>query len=163
MIERLWGLLPRGRWLVTAVPYLWLTIFFLIPFAIVLKIAFSSTLIAMPPYEPLLHWTADKVVQIKLNLGNFAFLVEDNLYWMAYLNSIKVAAISTLLCLLIGYPISRHSSVEMAATLIEFRYTAGTCSTRHTRCRTRGQNRASSASQQMDPGSRQMQSLACDW
>jgi putrescine transport system permease protein len=106
MMERLWGLLPKGRSLVTAVPYLWLTIFFLIPFAIVLKIAFSSTLIAMPPYEPLLHWTADKVVQIKLNLGNFAFLVEDNLYWMAYLNSIKVAAISTLLCLLIGYPIA---------------------------------------------------------
>jgi putrescine transport system permease protein len=106
MIERLWGLLPKGRSLVTAIPYLWLIVFFMIPFVIVLKIAFSSTLIAMPPYEPLLHWTADKVVQIKLNLGNFAFLVEDNLYWMAYLNSIKVAAISTLFCLLIGYPIA---------------------------------------------------------
>jgi putrescine transport system permease protein len=106
MIERLWRRLPNGRSLVTAVPYLWLLLFFLIPFAIVLKISFSSTLIAMPPYEPLLHWTAEKVLQIKLNLGNYAFLVEDNLYWMAYLNSIKVAAVSTLFCLLIGYPIA---------------------------------------------------------
>jgi putrescine transport system permease protein len=105
-MDRVLRLLPRGRTLVTAVPYVWLLLFFLIPFAIVLKISFSSTLIAMPPYEPLLHWTAEKVVQIKLNFGNYAFLVEDNLYWMAYLNSIKVAAISTLLCLLIGYPIA---------------------------------------------------------
>ena len=96
----------RGRNAVTAVPYLWLIVFFLIPFAIVLKISFSSTQIAMPPYEPLLHWTGEKLLQIKLNLGNFAFLVEDNLYWMAYLNSIKVAAISTIICLLIGYPIA---------------------------------------------------------
>jgi putrescine transport system permease protein len=98
--------LPRGRTLVTAVPYLWLLVFFLIPFLIVLKISFSSSQIAMPPYEPLLHWTGDKVMQIKLNLGNFAFLVEDDLYWRAYLNSIKVAAISTLFCLLLGYPIA---------------------------------------------------------
>jgi putrescine transport system permease protein len=96
----------RGRSLVTAVPYVWLIVFFLIPFVIVLKISFSSTQIAMPPYEPLLHWTGEKLVQIKLNLANFAFLVEDNLYWMAYLNSIKVAAISTLVSLLIGYPIA---------------------------------------------------------
>jgi putrescine transport system permease protein len=96
----------EGRTLVTAIPYLWLLLFFLIPFVIVLKISFSTSQIAMPPYEPLLHWTGDKVMQIKLNLGNFAFLVEDDLYWKAYLNSIKVAAISTLLCLLIGYPMA---------------------------------------------------------
>ena len=97
---------PRGRSLVTAVPYLWLLLFFLIPFVIVLKISFSSTQIAMPPYQPLFHWVGEKLLQVQLNLGNFAFLVEDNLYWMSYLNSIKVAAISTLLCLLIGYPIA---------------------------------------------------------
>ncbi len=96
----------QGRTAVTAVPYLWLLLFFLIPFVIVLKISFSTSQIAMPPYEPLLHWTGDKVMQIKLNLGNFAFLVEDDLYWRAYLNSIKVAAISTILCLLIGYPMA---------------------------------------------------------
>ncbi len=96
----------EGRTAVTAVPYLWLLLFFLIPFVIVLKISFSTSQIAMPPYEPLLHWTGDKVMQIKLNLGNFAFLVEDDLYWRAYLNSIKVAAVSTILCLLIGYPMA---------------------------------------------------------
>ena len=95
-----------GRSIVTAVPYLWLLLFFLIPFVIVLKISFSTSQIAMPPYEPLLHWAGDKVLQIKLNLGNFAFLVEDNLYWKAYLNSIWVASVSTFFCLLLGYPIA---------------------------------------------------------
>ena len=95
-----------GRAVVTAVPYLWLLLFFLIPFVIVLKISFSTSQIAMPPYEPLLHWTGEKVMQIKLNLGNFAFLVEDNLYWKAYLNSIWVAGVSTFFCLLLGYPIA---------------------------------------------------------
>jgi putrescine transport system permease protein len=98
--------LPNGRTLVTSVPYLWLLLFFLIPFVIVLKISFSQSAIAMPPYEPLFHWASDRLVQIKLNLGNFAFLVEDNLYWRSYLNSILVAGVSTLLCLLIGYPMA---------------------------------------------------------
>ncbi|HQR49075.1 MAG TPA: ABC transporter permease subunit [Steroidobacteraceae bacterium] len=95
-----------GRGAVTSVPYLWLVLFFLVPFVIVLKISFSSAVIAMPPYEPLLNWASDKVVAVKLNVGNFLFLVQDDLYWKAYLNSIKVAGISTLLCLLIGYPIA---------------------------------------------------------
>jgi putrescine transport system permease protein len=96
----------RGRNAVAAVPYLWLVVFFLIPFVIVLKISFSSTQIAMPPYEPLLHWTGEKLLQIKLNFNNFAFLVEDSLYWKAYLNSIMVAGISTIICLLIGFPVA---------------------------------------------------------
>jgi putrescine transport system permease protein len=99
-----WGV--TGRTAVVAIPYLWLLLFFLVPFIIVLKIAFSETQIALPPYQPLLQWTSDKVLQIKLNLGNFLFLVEDSLYWRAYLNSLKVAAVSTLLCLLIGYPMA---------------------------------------------------------
>lgn len=99
-----WGV--KGRSAVVAVPYFWLLLFFLIPFIIVLKIAFSETQIASPPYQPLWQWAGEKMVQIKLNLGNFMFLGQDSLYWKAYLNSIKVAAISTLLCLLVGYPIS---------------------------------------------------------
>jgi putrescine transport system permease protein len=98
--------LPTGQTLVTTVPYLWLLLFFLVPFVIVLKISFSATMIAMPPYEPLFHWASDQVLQIQLNLGNFAFLVEDDLYIKAYLNSIFVAGVSTLLCLLIGYPVA---------------------------------------------------------
>jgi putrescine transport system permease protein len=95
-----------GRTMVTSVPFLWLLLFFLIPFAIVLKISFSDARIAMPPYEPLLHWVDHQVLQVKLNLGNYAFLVEDPLYWKSYLNSIKIAGISTLLCLLLGYPMA---------------------------------------------------------
>ena len=105
-MRRLARWLPSGRTLVTSVPYLWLLLFFLIPFVIVLKISFSESAIAMPPYQPLLHWASDKMLQIQLNLGNFAFLVEDNLYWKSYLNSIFVAGVSTLLCLLIGYPMA---------------------------------------------------------
>jgi putrescine transport system permease protein len=95
-----------GQNLVTAVPYLWLVLFFLVPFVIVLKISFSDAQISMPPYQPLIHWVSEKALQIQLNFGNFAFLVEDNLYWRAYLNSIFVAGLSTVLCLLIGYPIA---------------------------------------------------------
>jgi putrescine transport system permease protein len=98
--------LPSGRTLVASVPYLWLLLFFLVPFVIVLKISFSEAQISMPPYQPLVHWASDKVMQLQINLGNFAFLVEDNLYWKSYLNSIFVAGVSMLLCLLIGYPVA---------------------------------------------------------
>ncbi|HEX4973996.1 MAG TPA: ABC transporter permease subunit, partial [Steroidobacteraceae bacterium] len=81
-------------------------LFFMVPFIIVLKIAFSETQIAMPPYQPLIEWGQDRILEIKLNVGNFLYLVEDNLYWRAYLNSLKIAAVSTLLCLLVGYPIA---------------------------------------------------------
>jgi putrescine transport system permease protein len=99
-----WGI--TGRTAVIAIPYFWLLLFFLVPFIIVLKIAFSDTQIALPPYQPLVQWASDRVMQIQLNLGNFLFLVEDSLYWRAYLNSLKVAAISTMLCLLVGYPMA---------------------------------------------------------
>ncbi|RPI16876.1 MAG: ABC transporter permease subunit [Lysobacterales bacterium] len=95
-----------GRTLVTAVPYFWLLLFFLIPFVIVLKISFSDAQISMPPYQPLFAWIDEKVLQVQLNFANYAFLVEDNLYWKAYLNSIFVAGVSTLICLLIGYPMA---------------------------------------------------------
>jgi len=107
---------PTGRTLVTSVPYLWLLLFFLVPFVIVLKISFSESAIAMPPYEPLFHWASDKLLQVRLNLDNFAFLVEDNLYWRAYLNSILVAGVSTLLCLLIGYPMAYAMARTSAST-----------------------------------------------
>jgi putrescine transport system permease protein len=95
-----------GRSMVIAVPYLWLMLFFLIPFAIVLKISFADQVIAQPPYTSLLGWVDGKFLTIKLNVNNFLFLVNDNLYWKAYLNSVKIAAISTLLCLLVGYPMA---------------------------------------------------------
>ncbi len=96
----------RPRSLVIAVPYLWLLLFFLAPFLIVFKISFSEPMIAMPPYAPLLEWVDGLIPRITLNLENYALLFEDDLYWVSYLNSVKIAGISTLLCLLFGYPLA---------------------------------------------------------
>jgi putrescine transport system permease protein len=104
--DRLRRLRPRGRSVVASVPFFWLLLFFLIPFVIVLKISFSDSQIAMPPYQPLFEWASEKVLQIKLNFANYLFLIEDNLYWKAFLTSIWVAAVSTFFCLLIGYPLA---------------------------------------------------------
>ena len=96
----------RGRALVIAVPYLWLFLFFLVPFIIVLKISFAEVVIAQPPFTSLIEWGEEAALTISINLGNFLFLLEDDLYWIAYLNSAKIALVSTLLCLLIGYPMA---------------------------------------------------------
>jgi putrescine transport system permease protein len=111
---RRWGV--SGKMLVASVPFSWLLLFFLIPFVIVLKISFSDSVIAMPPYQPLFSWASEQVLEIKLNLGNFAFLIEDSLYAKAYGNSILVAAVSTLLCLLIGYPMAYAIARSSPAT-----------------------------------------------
>jgi len=95
-----------GRGAVIALPYAWLLAFFLIPFVIVLKIALAEADIAQPPYTPLWEWIEGQYLNVKINLGNFAFLIQDSLYWKAYLNSVKVALVSTVLCLLLGYPIA---------------------------------------------------------
>ena len=95
-----------GRTLVTAVPYLWLLLFFLVPFLIVLKISVSEIRLAMPPYEPLFTWISSQVVGLRINFENYAFLFEDSLYWKSFLNSIRTAGISTIICLLIGYPMA---------------------------------------------------------
>ena len=98
-------ILPHPRWAVISVPYLWMLVFFAIPFLIVLKISFSKLAIAMPPYTPVLEFV-DNAVSLKLNLSNYINLFTDSLYIQAYLSSIKIAAISTFLALLIGYPMA---------------------------------------------------------
>jgi putrescine transport system permease protein len=95
-----------GRGLVVALPYAWLLLFFVVPFAIVLKISFSDIDLAIPPYKPLLEWIGKNALVINVNFNNYAFLFTDSLYLNALLNSIKVAFISTLFCLLIGYPMA---------------------------------------------------------
>jgi putrescine transport system permease protein len=84
----------------------WLIVLFLIPFIIVFKISFSEVRLAMPPYAPLFEWLDGKLVAVKLNFSNYAFLFTDSLYVSSYLYSLKVAAVSTLLCLLLGYPMA---------------------------------------------------------
>ena len=95
-----------GRALVILAPALWLIVFFLIPLAVVFKISLSEAAIARPPYLPLLTFDPDGTVQLTLHLSNFLFLLSDSLYINAYLNSIKIALISTVIALLIAYPIA---------------------------------------------------------
>jgi len=96
-----------GRRVVTAVPYLWLLLFFLAPFLIVLKISFSTTAIAMPPYTPVFEHLADLWEKAKdLTLDNYLWLTQDALYIKAYLSSLKIAVISTIITLFLGYPMA---------------------------------------------------------
>src|SRR6187549_2797975 len=96
-----------GQRLVIAVPYLWLLLFFLIPFLIVLKISFAEfSPLGRPPYEPVFQWLDEGALQIKLLAGSYVYLFNEPLYVSAWIYSVKVAFFSTLLCLAIGYPMS---------------------------------------------------------
>jgi putrescine transport system permease protein len=95
-----------GRFLVGLPPYGWLLVFFLLPFLIVLKISLSELQAAIPPYKPIFGWAEDGILQLRLDIGNYGYLFSDDLYVLAYLNSLKIAAFSTLLTLLIGYPMA---------------------------------------------------------
>jgi putrescine transport system permease protein len=101
-------LAPRrfaGRQLVAGIPALWLAVFFLIPFLVVLKISFSEARLAIPPYAPLISWLHGLPVP-QIHLSGYAYLFTDPLYLRSYLYSIMVAAVSTVFCLLIGYPMA---------------------------------------------------------
>ncbi len=95
-----------GRAFVVAVPWLWLALFFLVPFLIVFKISFADVRLAMPPYSPLVEWVTGQALTLKLNLANYSYLFTDDLYVSSYGYSIKVAAVSALWCLAIGYPMA---------------------------------------------------------
>ena len=96
--------------LVILVPYLWLLFFFLVPFVIVFKISLSQTAIAIPPYTPALDFSAGIsgfFAQLKqLSVDNYTWLTQDALYFNAYVTSVIIAAISTVLTLIVGYPIA---------------------------------------------------------
>ncbi len=93
-----------------AVPYLWLLALFLIPFLIVLKISLSDYAISRPPYTPQLDlaegWAGLQAMFADFDFENFVFLTTDDLYWKAYLSSLQIAVISTVLTLIVGYPIA---------------------------------------------------------
>lgn len=93
-----------------AIPYAWLLILFLVPFVIVFRIALSDVALAIPPYVPLLDlsegWQGLRAFIDELDFENFTFLASDDLYWRSYLSSLRIALISTALCLLVGFPIA---------------------------------------------------------
>ena len=106
-----WSHYIRSHWagqrLVIAIPFLWLLVFFVVPFLIVLNISFAEWApLSRPPYEPVLRWLEDGALQVKLVFASYTYLLHEPLYVSAWLYSIKVAAISTLFCLLIGYPMA---------------------------------------------------------
>jgi len=95
---------------VILIPYLWLIALFLIPFGIVFKIALSDIAVAIPPYTPNFDisagWEGFKDFLANLDFENFTWLAGDDLYWKAYLSSLKIALISTTLTLLVGFPVA---------------------------------------------------------
>jgi putrescine transport system permease protein len=95
-----------GRYLVAGVPMGWLLLFFLVPFVIILGISFSQAALSIPPYAPLWEWVGHHVLAVRMHLSNYHFLFSDALYVSSFFYSVKVAAISTLLCLLLGYPMA---------------------------------------------------------
>ena len=93
------------RALLIGVPYLWLLVLFLVPFFIVFKISLSDYALSIPPYTPTMKDGLGNLIS-QLDFENFVFLTEDDLYWKAYLSSLRIAVLSTLLTLLVGYPIA---------------------------------------------------------
>ena len=113
------------RFALIAIPYFWLFALFLVPFAIVFKISLSDIALSIPPYLPQLDlakgWEGFTKFFGALDFENFEFLMMDDLYYKAYLSSLKIAAISTFLTLLIGYPIAyamTRASEEWRPTLL---------------------------------------------
>jgi putrescine transport system permease protein len=96
-----------ARWLVVIIPYVWLVIFFLVPFVIIVKISLSDTAISLPPYTPVFEGFS-KLGDFfsQLDFENYTYLTEDKLYYLSYLNSLLIAFVSTILLLLVGYPIA---------------------------------------------------------
>src|SRR5664279_5775772 len=108
---------PRwGRSLVSGVPLGWLLLFFMVPFIIVFGISFSQAQLSIPPYAPLWEWVDGHVQALRVHFANYAFLFTDALYVSSYLYSLKVAAVSTLLCLLLGYPMAYGMARAAPAT-----------------------------------------------
>jgi putrescine transport system permease protein len=104
------GVKSWGQRLVLLIPYLWLLVFFLVPFLIVFKISLSQTVIAQPPYLPAFDPAAglDGLKQFlrALSFENYAFIASDRLYLGSYFKSLEVAAVSSALLLLLGFPLA---------------------------------------------------------
>ncbi|GEO15820.1 ABC transporter permease [Microvirga aerophila] len=114
--------------LVPVIPYLWLGIFFLVPFLIVLKISLSDPAVAQPPYKPVFELSDIVSFFQGLDLENFEVLAGDDLYLSATLSSVRIAALSTVLLLLVGFPIAygiarapaRHRPLLVALVILPF-------------------------------------------
>src|ERR1022692_3000638 len=96
----------HGKWLIILPPMLYLLVFFLIPFGFALMISFSETAVRVPPFTDILSVSPDRHIHLSLNLGNFQYLFTDEVYGLSYVYSLKTAFFSTVICLLLGYPMA---------------------------------------------------------
>lgn len=96
----------RNPILIVLMPYIWMIVFFLFPLIIIFKTSFSSSLIKIPPISDLISYKENGLLQINLNLSNYLTFFTESFYLKAFLNSIKVALISTTFCLVIGFSIA---------------------------------------------------------
>ena len=118
--------LAQDRWrtIILFIPFAWLLVFFLAPFFLVLKISVAETIIASPPFTPMIEWVDEGIMHVRVVVDNYAYLWEDDLYVNTYLNSLKISIVSTILCLLLGYPIayaivrSSHTTKHILLMLI---------------------------------------------
>ena len=106
----------HGRWLIILPPLLFLLVFFLIPFAFALKISFAEAALRIPPFSDVYSVTPDRKLHLFLSLANYKYLLTDEVYAVSYLYSIKTAFFSTLLCILIGYPMALAMARSSKAT-----------------------------------------------
>ncbi|TGG91449.1 ABC transporter permease subunit [Natronospirillum operosum] len=97
--------IPGARWGVISSPYLWMLLFFLLPFIIVARISVAEAQLSIPPFSALFQWAADRLT-IEISFASYQWLVADDTYFRAYWQSIQIAFFSTLLCILIGYPVA---------------------------------------------------------
>lgn len=98
---------PKKDYIAIIPPYAWLVLFLLVPFFIVLKISFAESLFGQPPYSPLIKFE-DWILNLTLHLESYKTIFTDSLFIRAYLSSLKMAAITTVLCVLIGYPMAYY-------------------------------------------------------
>ena len=100
------GLRRYAKWAIILPPLLYLLVFFLVPFGFAMKISLSETALSVPPFRDILTFAADGHPHLSLNFGNFKYLFTDEVYGLSYLYSLKTAFFSTLVCLLLGYPMA---------------------------------------------------------
>lgn len=102
-LKKIYGETTNVNFLLGMLPILWMIIFFLAPLFIILKVSFAETNFGIPPYTDIFVWAKKHFLQICLNLHNYFIILKDSYYKTAFLNSLFLSAISTLVCLIIGY------------------------------------------------------------
>jgi putrescine transport system permease protein len=105
--RRLRLLAPSSRAMAIVPPFVWLALFLLVPFVLVLKISFADLNFGIPPYTALVT-LKDQTLEFAVHLQGYVRLFSDSLYLATYLNSVKMAVITTLCCVLIGYPMAYY-------------------------------------------------------